>query len=127
MATFNAIDFTLVGTDNAERIHSGSVTREFFDLLAVQPILGRTFVPEDTQTGQNRVVVLSNNLWQRLFGSNPNIIGQIIHLDATPYAVIGVLPPDFDFAIPGYFEARGLSVPAVLSQDHSERGHKYLS
>ena len=129
MATFNDIDFTLVGTDNSERIHSGMVTAEFFDVLAVQPILGRTFVPEDSQTGRDHVVVLSYSLWQRRFGSDQHIIGQTIRLDATPYIVIGVLPQGFDFSIPDYFESRGLWVPTVLPQDNSnsERGHKYLS
>ena len=129
MATFNGIDFTLVGTDNSERIHSGMVTAEFFDVLAVQPILGRTFVPEDSQTGRDHVVVLSYSLWQRRFGSDQHIVGQTIRLDATPYIVIGVLPQGFDFSIPDYFESRGLWVPTVLPQDNSnsERGHKYLS
>lgn len=127
MATFNGIDFTLTGTDNTERVHSGAATTEFFDLLAVQPILGRTFVADDGQPGRNRVVVLSYSLWQRRFGSDPNIIGQKIRLDAMPYIVVGVLPQGFDFTIPDYFEARGLWVPAVLPGDNSERGHKYLT
>jgi putative ABC transport system permease protein len=129
MATFNAIDLTLTGTDNAERIRGGAVTSEFFDLLAVQPILGRTFVAEDGQPGRNQVVLLTYGLWQRRFGADPKIIGQTIQLDATPYIVVGVLPQGFDFTIPDYFEAKGLWVPAVLPQDNSnsERGHKYLA
>jgi len=127
MATFNPTDFTLVGTDNSERIHGGMVTAEFFNVLAVQPILGRTFVSEDAQTGRDHVVVLNYSLWQRRFGSDRKIIGQTIRLDETPYIVIGVLPPGFDFSIPNYFESRSLWVPAVLPQDNSERGHKYLS
>lgn len=129
MATFNPTDFTLVGTDSSERIRSGMVTAEFFNVLAVQPILGRTFVPEDCQTGRDHVVVLNYSLWQRRFESNPNIIGQTIQLDATSYVVIGVMPQGFDFSIPDYFESRGLWVPVVLPQDNSdsERGHKYLS
>jgi putative ABC transport system permease protein len=129
MATFNAVDFTLVGGDDSERIRSGMVTAEFFDLLAVQPILGRTFVGEDTQPGRDHVVVLSYRLWEQRFGSNQRIIGHTIRLDATSYLVIGVLPQEFDFSIPDYFESRGLWVPTVLPQDNSdsERGHKYLS
>jgi putative ABC transport system permease protein len=129
MATFNGVDFTLRGEDNSERIHSGMVTAEFFGLLAVQPILGRTFVAEDGQPGRDHVVVLSYGLWQRRFGSNQRIIGQTIRLDATSYIVIGVLPQGFDFSIPDYFESRGLWVPALLPQENSnsERGHKYLS
>src|SRR5262249_7966764 len=105
----------------------GMVTAEFFDVLAVQPSLGRAFLPADTQTGQDHVAVLSYNLWQRRFGADPMIIGQTIRLDATPYTVIGVLPQSFDFSIPDFFESRDLWVPNVLTRDESERGHKYLS
>jgi putative ABC transport system permease protein len=127
MATFNGVGFTLTGADNPEPIHGGMVTAEFFDVLAVQPILGRTFLPEEAQTGQDHVAVLNYNLWQRRFGSDPNIIGETIRLDATPYTVIGVLPQGFDFSIPDYFESRDLWVPNILPRDNSERGHKYLS
>jgi MacB-like periplasmic core domain len=79
MATFNDIDFTLAGSENSERIHSGIITAEFFDVFAVQPILGRTFVTEDTQPGRNHVVVLSYNVWQRRFGSDPKDSNRKIH------------------------------------------------
>jgi putative ABC transport system permease protein len=129
MATFNGVDFTLAGADNAERLRSGMVTSEFFDLLAVQPVLGRKFLADEFQAGRNHVTVLSHGLWQRRYGSDRNIVGQNIYLDAAPYTVIGVLPEGFDFTIPGYFESRGLWVPTVLPQDNSnsERGHKYLN
>jgi putative ABC transport system permease protein len=129
LAAFNGVDFTLVGDDDAEQIHSGMATTEFFKLLAVKPILGRTFVEEDSQPGRDHLVVLSYAFWQRRFGSNRRVIGDTIRLDATPYTVIGVLPQDFDFTIPDYFESRDLWVQAVFPPDNSnsERGHKYLS
>ena len=127
MATFNGVGFTLTEADNPEPIRGGMVTAEFFDVLAVQPILGRAFLPDDAQIGRDHVAILNYSLWQRRFGSDPNIIGQTIRLDATPYTVIGVLPQGFDFSIPEYFGSRDLWVPAVLPLDNSERGHKYLS
>lgn len=127
MATFNSVDFTLVGADNPEPIRGGMVTAEFFDVLAVQPVLGRAFVPDDAQSGRDHVVMLNYSLWQRRFGSDQHIVGQTIRLDGTPYTVIGVLPKGFDFTIPEYFESRDLWFPAVLPQEDSERGHKYLS
>lgn len=125
MATFNSTDFTLVGNDNSERVRAGIAGDGFFDVLKVQPILGRTVTAEDCQTGHDHVVVLSYGLWQQHFGSDANIVGQTIRLDVTPYRVIGVLPKTFDFSIPEYFEPKGLWIPAVL--DNSDRGHKYLS
>jgi putative ABC transport system permease protein len=126
MATFNGVGFTLTGAGRPENIRGGMVTAEFFDVLAVQPILGRAFLPEEAQTGRDHVAVLNYSLWQRRFGLDPNIIGQTIQLDATPYTIIGVLPQGFDFTIPDYFKSRDLWVPNVLPRDNSERGHKYL-
>jgi len=60
---------------------------EFFDVLAVQPILGRTFLPEDEQPGRDQVIVLSYGLWRRRFASDPQIIGQTVRLDANSYTV----------------------------------------
>jgi predicted permease len=127
MATFNGADFTLTDDDDPENIRGGLVTAEFFDVLAVQPILGRAFLPEDAQTGRNHVTMLTYNFWQRRFGSDPKLIGETIRLDATPYTIIGVLPKDFDFSIPDYFQSRDLWLPNVLPRDNAERGHKYLS
>jgi putative ABC transport system permease protein len=127
MATFTSTDFTLVGNESAERIRAGVAGDGFFDVLKVQPILGRVVTTEDCRTGQGHVVVLSYRLWQQRFGSDRNIVGQKIQLDATPYVVIGVLPKTFDFSIPEYFESKGVWVPAVEAKYDSDRGHKYLS
>jgi len=127
MATFNGVGFTLTEVGHPENIAGGLVTPEFFEVLAVQPILGRAFLPEEMQAGRDHVAVLNYNFWQRRFGSDPQIIGQTIRLDATPYTVIGVLPQGFDFSIPDYFKSRDLWVPALLPRDNAERGHKYLS
>src|SRR5262245_19200698 len=127
MAAFHPDNFTLTGTDDPELIHGGVVTHEFFDVLAVQPILGRTFLPEEAQDGREHVVVLNYKLWKRRFGSDPKIIGQTIRLDNTPYSVIGVLPQELDFSIPGYFESKELCVPTVLPRDNSRSGNKYLN
>jgi putative ABC transport system permease protein len=117
--------FTLTGTDAAEHMTSGNVTSDFFKVLKVQPILGRSLIPEDEQVGRDHVVVLSHRLWQRRFGASPNIVGQTIQLDATPYTVVGVLPPGFEFSIPDFFGRKDLWVPAILPND--ERSHNYIS
>jgi len=127
MAAFDRDNFTLTGTGDPEFIRAGVVTPEFFDVLAVQPILGRTFLPQEAQSGQERVAVLSYGLWSRRFGSDPSIIGQTIRLDGAPCTIIGVLPQGFDFTIPGFFQSRDLWVPNVLPRDNSVRGNKYLS
>jgi hypothetical protein len=74
MATFNSTDFTLVGNDNSERVRAGLAGDGFFDLLKVQPIIGRNIATQDCQTGNDHVVVLGHNLWQTRFGSDTTIV-----------------------------------------------------
>ncbi len=88
-----------LAADNAEpeRVPRAGVTSEFFSVLAVQPALGRTFRAEEDQPNNVSVVLLSDGLWKRRFGSDPNIVGQQISVGAKPVTVIGVMPPGFDF------------------------------
>jgi putative ABC transport system permease protein len=127
VGTFDGAGFTLTGVASPEHLRAGRVTSDFFQVLAVRPMLGRTFLPEDDMAGRDHVTLLSYGLWQRRFGSDPQILGQTIRLDAVPYTVVGVLPRDFDFSIPGYYGPRDLWVPAVLTRDNSERAHNYLN
>jgi putative ABC transport system permease protein len=92
--------FTLAAGDRPELLEARSVTASFFPALAVPPLLGRTFLPEDEQPGRGNVVVLSHELWRRRFASNPQILGKRIVLDADRYTVVGVLRPGFRF-LPG--------------------------
>jgi putative ABC transport system permease protein len=87
-------DFNITATDQAERVRGASVTTNLFPLLHVTPKLGRLFAPEEEEFGRHRVVVLSDSLWQRQFGSDPNIVGKPVTLNAETYSIIGVLPPD---------------------------------
>ena len=68
-----------------------------FDLLEARPILGRTFLPGDDQSGRTSVVVLSNSVWHQLYHSDPHILGQIVPINGLPYTVIGVMPAGFTF------------------------------
>lgn len=88
----------LTGRGANERLELGAVTPTFFNVLGVDPILGRTFLASEDQPEAPRVAVLSHGLWQRLFASDPNVVGESIQLDGMPFTVIGVLPPSFHFA-----------------------------
>ncbi len=88
-------DFNMSGTDVPERVDGSRVSWNFFEALGTQPVLGRTFRPEEESDGQDQVVILSDGLWRRRFGADPEIIGQTLLLDAEPHTVIGVLPPKF--------------------------------
>ena len=97
-ATQNA-GFTLTPANgDAEVIQGMNVTATFLPTLRVTPALGRNFTAEEDRFGGNtRVVVMSDGLWKRAFGSDPGVIGRSITLNSQPYTVIGVLPPTFQW------------------------------
>jgi predicted permease len=125
LATYNAAGFTFTNVRNPEFIRGARVTAAFFDVLRVRPLLGRTFQPGDDLPGHDTTVVLGYGIWQRRFGSDPAIVGQTISLNTKPYTVIGVLPPDFEFSVPGVFRPAEMWTPAALSRDHDPRRNNY--
>ncbi|MBI2681183.1 MAG: ABC transporter permease [Candidatus Solibacter usitatus] len=94
----------LTGRGEAEQIAGLQVTSNLFTLLGAQAKLGRTFLPEEGQPGAKRVVVLSHALWQRRFGSDPNIVGQAVTLSGESRTIVGVMPAGFGF--PPYWATR---------------------
>ena len=89
--------FNLTGSQGPERVQAARISADFFPLFGVTPMLGRYFLPDEEQAGRNRVVVVSHGLWQRRYGSDPQLIGQSVSLNGNSFTVVGVLPPDFRF------------------------------
>jgi predicted permease len=84
------------GQAEPQQLNASLVSGNFFDVLGVKPFRGRMFIADgDKKIGGNPEVVLSYNLWARRFGSDPQTVGQTISLNATPYTVVGVAPPNF--------------------------------
>jgi predicted permease len=79
----------------SEAVHSAVVSANYFGLLGVTPQLGRTFQAGEDQPGQDHVVVLSHEIWERRFGSDASLLGRTIRLNREPYTVIGVMPASF--------------------------------
>jgi predicted permease len=78
------------------QIFGQMVSANYFEILGLRPVSGRFFQPdEDTKPGGNNVAVVSYSLWANKFGSDPNVVGRILTLNATPYTVIGVAPHGF--------------------------------
>ena len=86
---------TLTGDDQPEQIKLASVTHNFFDVLGAQPMLGRTFVPEDEVVQPGNATILSYGLWQRRFGGDPGVIGRQIRVGIGATTVVGVMAQDF--------------------------------
>jgi putative ABC transport system permease protein len=93
--------FDLTGAHQPERFGGYGVSADFFDALGVRPALGRVFLPGEDEQGRDQVVVLKHSLWERRFGSDPNIVGRKLTLNEKTYTVIGVMPPDFNFPMIG--------------------------
>lgn len=97
-AFYGVGDSVLTGTGEPERLSTVPVSQNFFQLLGVQPQLGRFFSAEECKWNGPKAVMLRHGLWERRFGSDPGIIGKPIVLDDQPVTVVGVLPASFDFA-----------------------------
>jgi putative ABC transport system permease protein len=90
---------TLLGMDRPEQLNGAVTSFDALTLLGLEPILGRTFRPEEDTAASELVVVLGHSLWQRRFAGDPSVLGKTITLDSQPATIVGVLPPDFDFPI----------------------------
>ncbi len=102
MALMQFRSFNISGQTGPETLRAAGVTPGFFDVVGVQPILGRTLRPEEDVRGQHRVVVLSERLWTRRFGGDRNILGRKLSLGGEPFTVVGVMGPTF--RLPQYAE-----------------------
>ncbi len=87
------------GRGDPERLAAPAATANFFSLLGVEPVIGRTFQSGDDKPGNQRVTVLTYGMWQRRFGGDPGIVGQSLTLNGDSYTVVGVLPASFQFAL----------------------------
>ncbi|MGA9773588.1 MAG: ABC transporter permease [Blastocatellia bacterium] len=110
ISAYTIRSFSLKGQGEPEQVQGARVSTDFFQVMGVKPMLGRTFLPDEDAPGGNQVVVLSYELWQSNFGASESIIDQTLILDAKITTVIGVLPADFHFPD----EATMLWVPRVF-------------
>jgi putative ABC transport system permease protein len=109
--TNGTVDLVLEDQGAEEHARVGLVTPDFFSVLGVDPVAGRTFLPDEALlspgalqdtafTPPPSALVLSHALWQRRFGGDPGAIGRVIRLSGAPMTVVGVLPPEFELLLP---------------------------
>lgn len=91
---------SLTGDSEPEQIKIGHVSANFFSVLGAAPALGRTFVAQEQGAGTAPVIMLSDGVWRRRYGSDPNIIGRSIQMEGTSYTVVGVMPRSFQIIFP---------------------------
>ena len=85
--------FILLGRGEPERVQTGVVSWNYFDLFGVRPLAGRTFRADDDKHGADAVLLLSYSYWRSRFGGDPGVVGQVFEMNDRPHTVIGVLPP----------------------------------
>ena len=120
MAAWSTDSFSLSFEGTAQRVQGARVTYDLTAVMAVSPILGRSFTREEDQPGGAKVVLISQHLWQRLFGKEDVVLGKVLNLEREPYTIIGVLSTDrtlFDDARPCE-----LWVPLAVNPDDLTRG-----
>jgi len=128
IAAFENRSFNLSGTAQPARVTGARVSSTLFATLGVKPLLGRTFTDDEDRPGRNHVVVAGYGFWQTRFGADPSFLGATIRLDREPYTVIGVMPPDFAFPLPGPhgLQPASLWVPiAFTDQELQDRGNTF--
>jgi putative ABC transport system permease protein len=118
-------DMILTGAGEPERIKSCVVTTNFFQALGVQPLLGRSFLPEAETPGSPFTVIISHQLWQRLFNSDTSVINKSLTLNGHTVAVIGVMPPAFELQFPTSVHV-DMWVPMIIGEGDLDRGNNFL-
>jgi len=86
----NILPYTLTGLGDPVQLFGGKVTSNYFEVLGVQPIRGRNFLPEEEENAD--VAMVTENFWQKRMGGDPNVIGRSITLDGVPHTIVGILP-----------------------------------
>jgi putative ABC transport system permease protein len=114
-AGWMSANFVITGEERARQVGGARVTANFFRTLGVKPVLGRTFLPDEdgleNPAAAAHSTVISYRLWKQDLGGDPNVLGRTLKLDSIAYAIVGVMPPDFQF----WWRSHDVWVPASLN------------
>jgi putative ABC transport system permease protein len=112
---YHNMQFILLGRSEPERVETGVVSWNFFDLFGVKPLAGRMFEPNDEKPGAPAVLLLSYEYWQRSFGGDLTVVGKAFRMNDKPHTVVGILPP-----FPQYPEQNDVYMPSVACPFRSD-------
>jgi putative ABC transport system permease protein len=108
LVEYHQMNFDLLNRGEPDRVDAGVVSHDFFDLLGIRPILGRSFVKADDAHGAEAVLMLSHRYWRQKFGADRDIVGRIFEMNDRPHRVIGVLPN-----VPHYPQENDVYMPVL--------------
>ena len=114
LASMEPTTVDVTGGDEPEVFLASFVSEGFFEALGVTAAQGRTFLPDEYAVGNRPVAVLTDALWRRRFGADPDLVGSALRLDGQPYTVVGVLPPSFQLGLAS--RERELFLPKVFAE-----------
>jgi predicted permease len=117
MAAYRSDNFSITTNGDTERVSTALVSASFFPTLGISPIRGRVFTPEEDRLGGAPVALISAGLWQRKFGSAPDIVGKRINMDGDDYTVVGVIPANFNLESTNFSPAKEVYVPIAQDKD----------
>jgi len=108
LVEYHQMNFDLLNRGEPDRVDAGVVSHNFFELLGIQPILGRSFVKADDEPGAEAVLILSHRYWRQKFGADPTIVGRVFEMNDRAHRVIGVLPN-----VPHYPQENDVYMPVL--------------
>jgi len=111
IAAYRPDSFSLTGAGQPEQVQGKMVSADFFSVLGVNPLMGRTFTAQEDQLGAGRVVLVSSGFWKRKLGSSPDVLGRRIVLNGEGYTIIGVIPASFHLTLPNFGDDGEVYVP----------------
>jgi predicted permease len=125
LAEYHSMWFVLLGKSEPERVQTGVVAANYFDVLGVKPLLGRTFRAGEDAAGAEPLLLLSYDYWMRSWGGDPGVVGRALRMNDRIHTVIGILPP-----MPAYPDDNDVYMPVSacpfrgrpeVSHDRSQR------
>ncbi|MGH9387283.1 MAG: ABC transporter permease [Vicinamibacterales bacterium] len=115
--------YEYIRNNEPDTLPASLVSEEFFDVLGVKPLYGRTLSPDDYRQGRNDVIVVGYELWRERFGGNPGVIGETLRFDDSQLTIVGVMPPGFYFLS----KERQIWAPFLLDERYRrQRASPYL-
>ena len=99
ISAYISTNVNITGAGDPEYVQGAQVSSDFFGILRVDAVYGRTFLPGEDEPGNDRVAVISHNLWQRRFNSDPNFVGTTLSLNGENTTIIGILPANYNYPV----------------------------